>query len=245
MSDTSSSTTASAPATVGNVAVGFDILGFALEAVDDRITVRRIDEPIVRIKAITGTATDLPTEADRNTATAGLLQLIEEIDVEGGFEVEIDKGIPLGSGTGGSAASAVGGIVAAASLLEMDLSRETMMHYALIGETIASGDRHGDNIAPSLFGGLTLVRVDPPDVIELPVPEGLTCVLVHPHVEIETSRARAVVPGAFELSTYVEQSTRLGGLIAGCYRGDVDLIGESLEDVLIEPHRASLVPGFE
>ncbi len=128
MSDTSSSTTASAPATVGNVAVGFDILGFALEAVDDRITVRRIDEPIVRIKAITGTATDLPTEADRNTATAGLLQLIEEIDVEGGFEVEIDKGIPLGSGTGGSAASAVGGIVAAASLLEMDLSRETMMH---------------------------------------------------------------------------------------------------------------------
>ncbi len=90
-----------------------------------------------------------------------------------------------------------------------------------------------------------MVRVDPPDVIELPVPEGLTCVLVHPHVEIETSRARAVVPGAFELSTYVEQSTRLGGLIADCYRGDVDLIGESLEDILIEPHRASLVPGFE
>jgi homoserine kinase len=245
MTDDAPSATALAPATVGNAAVGFDILGFAVDAVADRVTVRRIETPTVRIDTIEGVTTDVPAAAEQNTATIGLLQLIGDLDLSHGFEVDLHKGIPLGSGMGGSAASAVAGIVAAAELIEPELSRETLLDYALMGEAVASGARHGDNVAPCLFGGLALVRsVDSPDVVDIPVPDSIRCVLVHPHLEIETKRARSVVPNAFPLSNYVEQSTRLASFIAGCHQNDLELIGDSLEDVLIEPHRAILVPGF-
>ena len=237
--------TALAPASVGNVAVGFDILGFALEQPGDRVSVAKIDEPTVRIGEITGEVTDLPTRPDENTATVGLVQLIDDRELEFGFEVSIEKGIPLGSGMGGSAASAVGGVVAANALLEEGLTREEMLSYALLGESVASGDVHGDNVTPCLWGGLTLTRsLDPVDIVSIPVPDRIRCVLVYPNRRIDTQRARKVIPGKLPLKSFVEQSANLAGFISGCYRGDFDLIERSMSDMLIEPHRAPLIPGF-
>lgn len=243
MSD--ASITAFAPATVGNVAVGFDILGFALAAPGDEVTVRRIDEPLVRVGEITGAVSDLPTQPEENTATAGLIQMVSDLELDFGFEVSIHKGIPLGSGMGGSAASAVGSIVAAHALIEGELSREEMLHYALLGEAVASGDIHADNVTPCLFGGLTLTRsVEPIDVIEIPVPKSIHCAVVYPHRRIDTKAARQVIPTELPLARFVEQSANLAGFISGCHQGDIELIRRSLKDVLIEPHRASLIPGL-
>jgi homoserine kinase len=237
--------TAFAPAGVGNVAVGFDILGHTMPAVGDRVTVRRTGERGVRISAIRGIPDPLPTDPARNTATAGLLVLAQELALPFGFEVRIDKGIPLGSGMGGSAASAVGALVAANALLPEPLDAAALFGYALIGETVASGAVHGDNLAPGLFGGLTLVRAtEPADVIRVPVPPSLRCVLVHPHLKLETRRAREVLGDTVPLGLHVQQSANLAGVLAGCYTGDLALIGRSLEDVVVEPARECLVPGF-
>ncbi len=245
MSESRDRATAFAPATVGNVAVGFDILGFALEVPGDRVTVERIDAPTVRIAEISGVATDLPEAADENTATVGLVQLLDDLELEFGFEVSIAKGIPLGSGMGGSAASAVGGIVAAEALVDEDLSVERQLEYALLGESVASGGVHGDNVTPCLCGGLTLTRsLEPVDIVEIPVPDGIGCTVVYPHRRIDTERARKAVPGKLPLEAFVAQSGNLAGFIAGCYTDDLALIRRSLADMLIEPHRAPLIPGF-
>lgn len=237
--------TAFAPATVGNVAVGFDILGFALEAPRDRATVHRIAEPTVRLGEIRGRVTDLPERPDENTATVGLVQLVEDRDLDYGFEVDLEKGIPLGSGMGGSAASAVAAVVAANEWLDEELSRERMLEYALLGESVASDDVHGDNVTPSLYGGLTLTRsLEPVDVVSIPVPESIRYVVVRPDRQIATDEARNTIPGKLPLKSYVTQSGNLAGFIAGCYRGDLELIDRSLADMLIEPHRAPLIPGF-
>ena len=237
--------TAYAPASVSNLAAGFDLLGHAVPAAGDRVSVRRIAEPTVRIASVTGTSSPLPTEAAANTATAGLLALRAELGLAWGFEVEIHKGIPLSSGMGGSAASAVAALVAADALLPAPLGAAELLRYALVGETVASGAPHADNLAPSLLGGLVLVRsVEPPDVVRLPVPAHLCCVLVHPHLRLDTRTARAALPAAIPLRTHVEQSANLAGLIAGCFTGDLALIGRSLRDVVAEPHRAGLIPGF-
>jgi homoserine kinase len=237
--------TAFAPATVGNVAVGFDILGFALKAPGDRATVRRTEEPTVRLGEIRGRVTDLPERPDENTATVGLVQLVEDLNLEYGFEVDLEKGIPLGSGMGGSAASAVAAVVAAAEWLDEELSRERMLEYALLGESVASDDVHGDNVTPSLYGGLTLTRsLEPVDVVSIPVPESIRYVVVRPDRQLATNEARNTIPGKLPLNSYVEQSGNLAGFIAGCYRGDLELIDRSLADMLIEPHRAPLIPGF-
>jgi homoserine kinase len=240
-----SAATAFAPAGVGNVGVGFDVLGHTLQGVGDRVTVRRIDEPTVRIAEITGTDDALPLAAAHNTATAGLLFLVAELELDFGFEVCIEKGIPLGSGMGGSAASAVGALVAANALLPTPLPPEALFRYALVGETVASGSSHGDNLAPGLLGGLTLVRsADPPDLVRIPVPPQLRCVLVRPHVRLDTRVARGVLEPVLPLARHIEQSANLAGLLAGCFLGDLELIGRSLTDVLVEPFREPLVPGF-
>jgi homoserine kinase len=234
-----------APAGVGNVAVGFDILGHAVQGVGDRVTVRRIPEREVRIAGISGLDEELPTTAAHNTATAGLVALRRERRLEFGFEVSIDKGIPLGSGMGGSAASAVGAIVAASALLPEPLGVAEMFRYALVGETVASGTAHGDNLAPGLLGGLTLVRgTEPPDLVRVPVPAELRCVLVHPHLRLDTRVARAVLAAEVPLKKHIEQSANLAGLLVGCLQGDLALIGRSLADVIVEPRREALVPGF-
>jgi homoserine kinase len=237
--------TAFAPAGVGNVGVGFDVLGHTLQGVGDHVTVRRIDEPTVRIAEITGLDDALPMTAAHNTATAGLLLLRQELELPWGMEVLIEKGIPLGSGMGGSAASAVGALVAANALLPRPLEPNALFRYALIGEAVASGSSHGDNLAPGLLGGLTLVRsADPPDLVRVPVPSRLRCVLVHPHIRLDTRVARGVLKPDLPLKKHIEQSANLAGLLAGCFVGDLELIGRSLVDVLVEPFREHLVPGF-
>jgi homoserine kinase len=234
-----------APASMGNVAVGYDLLGSALDGLGDRVTVRRLEEPVVRIGAIKGRVTDLPTEPSDNTATVALNSLREAADVAGGFEVSIEKGIPLGSGLGGSAASAVGAVVAGAALLSGPWSEDELLPHALAGEAVASGDLHPDNVAPCLFGGLVLTRaMDPPDVVPIPVPSDIRCVLVHPDRVIPTREARACLPDTIPLSDSVRQTAHLGAFVAGCYRNDLALVGRALRDLIVEPHRAALVPGF-
>jgi homoserine kinase len=239
------SATAFAPAGVGNVAVGFDILGHTLHSVGDHVTVRRTEERGVRIAGIEGLPDAIPLDPARNTATAGLMALAREMELPFGFEVHIRKGIPLGSGMGGSAASAVGALVAASAVLPRPLPPAALFGYALIGEAVASGAIHGDNLAPGLYGGLTLVRsTEPPDVIRIPVPARLRCVLVHPHLQLETRRAREVLGDSVPLGLFVQQSANLAGVLAGCYTDDLALIGRSLADVVVEPARERLVPGF-
>ena len=237
--------TAYAPAGIGNVAVGFDVLGHAVEAVGDRVTVRRIDSPRVEITAITGCDEVLPLEPERNTATAGLVELVRERGLGFGFSVSIEKGIPLGSGMGGSAASAVGAMVAANALLDEPLDLLELLRYALTGEKVASGSAHADNIAPGLFGGMTLVRaMDPPDVVRIPVPGEIRCVLVHPHLRLDTRVSRGVLPREIPVGLHVRQTGNLGGFLAGCLTGDLELIRRSFTDLIAEPMRAPLIPGF-
>ncbi|HZF15265.1 MAG TPA: homoserine kinase [Steroidobacteraceae bacterium] len=237
--------TAFAPASVGNVGVGFDILGQSVEAIGDRVTLRRSATPGVRIERITGIAEKLPLEAARNTAGRALLAMQEELGLEFGFEVTIEKGIPLGSGLGGSAASAVGAVVAANELLPAKLTRLELLKFAMQGEQVASGSIHVDNIAPSLFGGLVLtVGIDNPRIKQIPVPPDIRCVLVHPHMFLSTREARSILKTTCELSDVIWQTANLAGFIAGCYTNDLAMIRDAFEDVIIEPQRQALIPGF-
>jgi homoserine kinase len=240
------STVAFAPASVGNVAVGFDVLGHSFQAIGDRVHARRTSTPGVRIVAIKGVADDLPMEAERNTAGKAVMSLVEELKVPFGIELTIEKGIPLGSGLGGSAASAVAAVVAASGLLDRPLSKLEMLKFAMHGEAVASGSVHVDNIAPSLYGGLVLtVGIDNPYVKQIPVPASIRCVLVHPHMMLSTREARQILKPTVDLSDVIWQQANLAGFLTGCFTGDVDLIRESLEDVIIEPQRQVLIPGFK
>ncbi len=245
--------TAFAPATVANVAVGFDILGFAVDGLGDRVTVERTPAPGVRITAITGpggvlepaAAAALPREPGKNTAGEPLLQMISALKLTHGFSISIEKGIPLGSGLGGSAASAVGAVVAANAVLDQPLSPDELIRYALEGEAIASGAKHADNVAPCLYGGLTLSWPgDEPEVVKLPYPPELICVVVHPEFRLDTRVARAALAPDLLLKTHIHQSARLALFVAGCCQSRVDWIQRGLEDVLIEPQRERLIPGF-
>jgi homoserine kinase len=238
--------TAFAPATVANVGIGFDILGHTVDAIGDRVRARRIEEPEVRIRSITGVAGNLPVEPHNNTAGRAVQVMREELTPDFGFELDIEKGIPLGSGLGGSAASAVAAVVAANALLHRPASRLALLKYAMQGEIVASGSAHIDNIAPCLFGGLTLtVGIDSPRVKQIPVPPALRCVLVHPHMYLGTREARAILKSDVSRSDYVWQSANLAGFISGCYSNDLDMIRESFNDVIIEPQRQSMIPGFK
>ena len=237
--------TAFAPASSGNVAIGFDILGFAVEALGDRVTVSRCTEPGVTISAVSGVAGKLPSDPAHNTAGRALLAMQESLDPGFGFDMRIEKGIPLGSGLGGSAASAVGAVVAANALLRSPCGKLELLKFAMQGEQVASGSLHVDNIAPSLFGGLVLtVGIDHPRVKRIPVPERIRAVIVHPHMFLATREARAILKRSVELSDFVWQTANLAGFISGCYTDDLDMIRESFQDVVIEPQRQALIPGF-
>lgn len=234
-----------APASVGNVAIGFDILGFSIDAIGDRATVHRVSRPDVSITAIVGLVPDLPREAAGNTAGRALMAMREELGLEFGFELELDKGIPLASGMGGSAASAVAAVVAANALLAEPRPPIELLKFAMHGEAVASGSMHVDNIAPSLFGGLVLtVGIDQPRVKQIPVPASIRAVIVHPHMLLSTRQARAILSKTVKLADFVWQTANLAGFISGCYTSDLDLMRESFEDVVIEPQRAALIPGF-
>ena len=240
------SATAFAPASVGNVAVGFDVLGHSVQAIGDRVTAKRIDEPTVRIAAITGLVKDLPLQAEKNTAGMAVLSIVRDHKLGFGFELAIEKGIPLGSGLGGSAASAVAAVVAANALLPKPMDKIGQLKAAMHGEKVASGSVHVDNIAPSLFGGLVLtVGVDNPNVKQIPVPASIRAVLVHPHMTLSTREARKILKKTVDLSDVIWQTANISGFITGCFTGDLHLIRESLEDVIIEPQRRVLIPGFD
>jgi homoserine kinase len=238
--------TAFAPATVANVGIGFDILGHTVEAVGDRVRLRRIEEPEVRIRAVTGIAGNLPVEPGSNTAGRALQAMRMALGIRFGFEIEIEKGIPLASGMGGSAASAVAAVVAANALIEEPAPRLNLLKFAMEGEIVASGSVHVDNIAPCLFGGLVLtVGIDHPRVKQIPVPASIRCVLVHPHMHLGTREARAVLKSDVTRSDFVWQTANLAGFISGCYSNDLDMIRDSFNDVIIEPQRRMLIPGFQ
>lgn len=240
-----SAATAFAPATVGNVGVGFDILGHAFGVIGDRVRAVRVPEAGVRIRGITGVAGPLPLEPGRNTAGQAVLSLVEAAPPPFGIELEIAKGIPLGSGLGGSAASAVAAVVAANALFDAPLPAAELLPHAIAGEAVASGARHADNIAPALFGGLVLtVGIDHPRVKQIPVPPAVRCVLLRPHMFLATQQARGILTRLVDLSDVVWQTANLAGFLAGCFTNDLALIRDAFEDVMIEPQRAQLIPGF-
>jgi homoserine kinase len=236
--------TAFAPATVSNVACGFDVLGFALSAPGDEVTARFADGG-VRIEDITGDQGRLPRDAAKNTASVAAQALLTVLGERRGVALTIRKGLPLSSGLGGSAASAVAAVVAVDGLLGARTPLETLMACAFEGECIGAGSAHGDNIGPAVYGGFVLVRVpNPPDVIRLPVPSGLTAVVVHPDLEIETAKARALLGTTVLLEDAIRQWANLGTLVDALHRSDFAQLSRSLEDTIAEPRRASLVPGF-
>ena len=234
-----------APASVGNIGVGFDLLGHAIDGPRDIATVARIDAPVVRIDAIRGDAPGadtLPLEAALNTAGAALMSLRDALGLPFGFAIELDKGIPLGSGLGGSAASCVAAVVAANALLDASLPREALYRFALDGESVSSGSRHGDNIAPMLLGAVAMATAE--RMFALPAPDWLHAVVVHPDQVLETRRSRAVLADPYPLHDVVEHSAHLAQFLLGLQRGDAGLIRAGLRDVLVEPRRAPLIPGF-
>jgi homoserine kinase len=228
------------------VAVGFDILGHSVPVMGDRVRAVRIPDRGVRIAGISGVVAGLPLAAERNTAGMAVASLIERLGLDHGFELTIEKGIPLGSGLGGSAASAVAAVVAANALLARPANPIDLLKCAIRGEAVASGTAHVDNIAPSLYGGLVLtVGIDEPIVRQIPVPDVVRCVLVHPHMELATRASRGVLQRTTPLSDFVWQQANLAGFLTGCFTGDVGLIRASMIDVVIEPQRKALIPGFD
>ncbi len=238
------SVTAFAPATVSNVACGFDVLGFALHAPGDEVTARLVASG-VSIEDISGDQGRLPRDATKNTAGIAAQALLNILGERRGVALTIRKGLPLSSGLGGSAASAVAAVVAVDGLFDARTPLETLMACAFEGERVGAGSAHGDNIGPAVYGGLVLVRdPNPPDVVRLPVPAGLTAVVVHPDLEIETARARALLGASVPLGDAIRQWGNLGAFIDALHRSDFDLMSRSLVDAIAEPRRASLVPGL-
>jgi homoserine kinase len=234
-----------APGSVSNVGCGFDVLGFALEAPGDIVMVEAAGQPGVEVVSITGDGGRLPRDPRRNTATVAIAALCERLGAHRGIRVWIEKGLPLASGMGSSGASAVAAVVAANELLGRPAPMDVLLECAMAGEIVACGAAHPDNVGPSLYGGLILARgTQPPDIVRLPVPEGLACALVHPHLEVETGAARAILGDSIPLRDAVRQWANMGALVAGLFRSDLSLISRALEDHVAEPRRAHLVPGF-
>jgi homoserine kinase len=232
---------------VSNVACGFDVLGFALEKPGDEVTARfaAAGAPQVVIDDIANDAGRLPRDASKNTAGVAARALLRNVGERRGVVLSIRKGLPLSSGLGGSAASAVAAVVAVDALVGSKTPLDTLLACAFEGERDGAGSAHADNIAPSLYGGFVLVRCpNPPDIIRLPVPLGLIAVVVHPDLEIETARARALLGTTVPLPDAIRQWANLGALVDALHRGDFALLGRSLEDAIAEPRRAPLVPGL-
>lgn len=234
-----------APATVANVSCGFDILGFAIDAMGDVVEVQLKDEPGLKVISIEGDGGRLPYEIEKNTCTVAIQAMLDELGQEVGMNITLKKGLPLGSGMGSSAASAVAALVAANHLLGTPFEKKNLLPFAIAAEKAACGAGHADNVAPSLLGGFVLIRdYHPLDVIKLHVPDGLYCTLLHPHFELKTSDSRSVLRDNVSLKHSTIQSGNVAGLIAGLFQEDFELIGRSLRDVIAEPYRATLIPGF-
>jgi homoserine kinase len=231
------------PATVANLVCGFDVLGMALNKPYDIMEVTMVNEPKIIIRNKDNF--NLPTKAEKNVAGVVLLSVMERMNNTIGFEVEIEKHIKPGSGIGSSAASAAGAAVAANYLLENIFSSDELVQFAMNGEKLASGVKHADNIAPCIFGGISLIRsIHPLDIVSLPAPD-LYVTIVHPQIEVRTSDARQILRQHVLLKDAIKQWGNIAGLVAGFLKNDLGLVGRSLEDVIIEPIRSILIPGFD
>ena len=237
-----------APASVSNVCCGWDLLGFAVAGWQDVVEARSSPEPGVRLLEVTGDDGRLPRGVEENTAGVAASRLLELVGWQGraGLDLRLHKGLPLASGLGSSGASAVAALVAADAALDLAATAGQLLAAAMEGERVACGAAHPDNVAPTLCGGLLLVRPGaPPDLTPLPVPEGLTCVLVHPHTEVSTAAAREALPKTIPLDILTAQAGNLAALVAGLFRGDDRLIASALVDLVAEPVRGGMTPGFE
>jgi homoserine kinase len=232
------------PATIANLNCGFDVMGLCLEGIGDEMIFRKSTEKGIKITKITGA--DLPLATEKNVAGVAALSLIKELNLDFGFEIEIHKKIKAGSGIGSSSASAAGAVFGINELLGRPFTKNELVNFAMKGEEVASGSEHADNVAPCLLGGFTLVRgYNPLDVIRINSPTELYAVVLHPHIELKTADARAVLQPMISLKDVITQTGNLGGLIAGLYTNDYQLIGRSLQDVIIEPMRKHLIPNFD
>ena len=232
------------PATIANLSCGFDVLGLCLETAGDEMIIRKSDVKGVRITKIVGA--DLPLETEKNVAGVAALAMLENLESEFGFEIEIYKNIKAGSGIGSSAASSAGAVFGINELLGRPFTRKELVLFAMQGEKLASGNAHADNVAPALLGGFTLVRsYNPLDIIKIESPSELYATVVHPQIELKTSDARSVLKQNVSLKSAIVQWGNLGGLISGLYTKDYDLIGRSLHDEIVEPLRSVLIPGFD
>jgi homoserine kinase len=231
-----------APATVANLGPGFDVLGLALEGMGDTVIARRCDAPGVRISAIHGDGGRLPTDAAENTAGIAATETLRLAGVEVGVELEINKGLPLGSGLGSSAASAAAAAHAVNLLIGSPLRKVDLIGPCVEAEAAVSG-RHADNVAPAILGGLVLIRdLEPIDVVRLPLPDGLTMVVVSPLIEVATADARAAMPTTVTLPQMVAQAANLAALITASFSGDLALLSRSLNDGVATPARLPLIP---
>jgi homoserine kinase len=235
-----------APATVANVSCGFDIFGFAVESPADEVIITLADKPGVVIKEITGDDGRLPLESSRNTSGVAVHAFLKEIGSNQGAEIVLHKKLPLGSGMGSSAASSVAALIAINHLYDNPFTREQLLPFAMEAERIACGSAHADNVAPSLLGGFVLIRSYAPlDVTKIPTPPGLYCTLVHPHMELKTEDSRRVLKSSIQMKDAITQWGNIAGLVVGLMKPDYGLITRSLQDVIAEPIRSVLIPGFD
>lgn len=246
------SVTVFAPATVANVGSAFDVLGFAVAAPGDTVTARHSEKPGVTISEIVGDNGVLSRDPHKNTAGVSVLALIKHLEGQGlyslattGIDISLEKGLPIGSGLGSSSASTVAAVVAANEILGAPLSREELLPFAMEGERVACGAAHADNVAPALLGGFVLIRsYDPLDVVHLPTPSNAWVTVLSPHLELKTQDARKVLKRSVSLESAISQWGNVAALVAGIYQNDVRLMGRALEDKIVEPERAQLIPGY-
>ncbi|NNF02403.1 MAG: homoserine kinase [Bacteroidia bacterium] len=235
-----------APATIGNVSCGFDILGMAVEKPGDEVVMSLSDKKGIHITSITGDQGKLPHDASKNTAGIAIRSFLDHIGSDRGIEFELHKKMPIGSGLGSSAASAVAGVFAVNELLDTPLKREDLLPFAIVAEEATSGNIHADNVAPSLIGGLVLIKsYEPLKIKSIPLPADLHITLVYPHVEILTRDARNILPKTFPLETGVKQWSNVAALISAAYENDIDGMGNALTDHIAEPYRSKLIPHFD
>lgn len=234
-----------APATVANLACGFDVMGLAINSPGDFVEMKMNDSSSLRIVKLTGDGGKLSRDASKNTSSVAVSAMLKYMNSRQGFDIVLKKNMPLGSGLGSSAASSAAAVVAANELLGKPFSREQLVHFAMEGERVACGSAHADNVAPCILGGIVLIRsYDPLDIVSLPVPSQLHVVVVHPHVEVLTRDARAVLPQEISLKTGIIQWANTAALVSGLYSSDYKLISRAVEDHVAEPARAALIPHF-
>ena len=232
------------PATVANVACGFDVLGFCLDNKGDEMVIRKVSKKGIKITHIEGY--DLPFEVEQNVAGVSALAMYENLKPDCGFEIDIYKRIKPGSGIGSSAASAVGSVFGMNELLDKPYNKTQLTYFAMKGEALASKSEHADNLAPAIFGGFTLVKSTLPlDILQIPTPSELFATLIHPQIEIKTADARKILPKEVPLKDAISQWANVGSLIHALHTSDYKLIHRSLQDIIVEPYRKQLIPHFD